>query len=146
MTDRIEAQIERFAPGFRDLVLARVTTTAADAERHNPNYVGGDINGGMATLRQTIFRPTARWNFRPAQLRRRRRRLRGPCAHTQGPGRTASRHSGLTMPCMGYSSRPALTSSTNACHASAENRSIGPAGSLLSRTAVPLSRGATSTH
>ena len=62
MTGRIEAQIERFAPGFRDLVLARVTTTAADAERHNPNYVGGDINGGMATLRQTIFRPTARWN------------------------------------------------------------------------------------
>jgi len=62
MTDRIEAQIERFAPGFRDLVLARVTTTAADAERRNPNYVGGDINGGMATLRQTIFRPTTRWN------------------------------------------------------------------------------------
>ncbi len=62
MTDRIEAQIERFAPGFRDLVLARATTTAADEERHNPNYVGGDINGGLATLRQTIFRPTARWN------------------------------------------------------------------------------------
>jgi phytoene dehydrogenase-like protein len=62
MTDRIEAQIERFAPGFRDLVLARVTTTAADAQRHNPNYVGGDINGGMATLRQTVFRPTMRWN------------------------------------------------------------------------------------
>ncbi len=62
MTDRIEAQIERFAPGFRDLVLARVTTTAAGEERHNPNYVGGDINGGLATLRQTIFRPSARWN------------------------------------------------------------------------------------
>jgi phytoene dehydrogenase-like protein len=62
MTDRIEAQIERFAPGFGDLVRARATTTAADAERRNPNYVGGDINGGMATLRQTIFRPTARWN------------------------------------------------------------------------------------
>ena len=62
MTDPIEAQIERFAPGFRDLVLARVTTTAVEAERRNPNYVGGDINGGMATLRQTIFRPAAQWN------------------------------------------------------------------------------------
>ena len=62
MTDRIEAQIERFAPGFHDLVLARVTTTAADEERHNPNYVGGDINGGLAILRQTIFRPAVRWN------------------------------------------------------------------------------------
>jgi phytoene dehydrogenase-like protein len=62
MTDRIEAQIERFAPGFRDLVLARATTTAAQAEEHNPNYVGGDINGGAATLRQTILGPTPRWN------------------------------------------------------------------------------------
>jgi phytoene dehydrogenase-like protein len=62
MTERIEAQIERFAPGFRDLVLDRVTTTAALAEAHNPNYVGGDINGGLASLRQTLFRPTARWN------------------------------------------------------------------------------------
>jgi len=62
MTDRIESQIERFAPGFRDLILARTTTTAADTERHNPNYVGGDINGGRPTLRQTVFRPTVRWN------------------------------------------------------------------------------------
>ncbi|HET6965395.1 MAG TPA: NAD(P)/FAD-dependent oxidoreductase [Acidimicrobiales bacterium] len=62
MTDRIEAQIERFAPGFRDLVLARSTITAAEAERHNPNYVGGDINGGAATLMQTLFRPAVRWN------------------------------------------------------------------------------------
>jgi phytoene dehydrogenase-like protein len=62
MTERIEAQIERFAPGFRDLVLAKVTSTAAGAEEHNPNYVGGDINGGAATLRQTLFRPTVRWN------------------------------------------------------------------------------------
>ncbi len=62
MTERLEAQIERFAPGFRDLVLARSTSTAADVERHNPNYVGGDINGGAATLRQTVFRPTRRWN------------------------------------------------------------------------------------
>jgi len=62
MADRIEAQIERFAPGFRDLVLARAVRTAAGMERYNPNHVGGDINGGAGTLRQTIFRPTARWN------------------------------------------------------------------------------------
>ena len=62
MTERIERQIERFAPGFRDLVLARATKTAAETERSNPNYVGGDITGGMATLRQTLFRPTVRWD------------------------------------------------------------------------------------
>jgi phytoene dehydrogenase-like protein len=58
MTERIEAQIERFAPGFRDLVLARHGVSALETERHNPNYVGGDINAGAATLRQSIFRPT----------------------------------------------------------------------------------------
>jgi phytoene dehydrogenase-like protein len=62
MTERIEAQIERFAPGFRDLILARATTSTAEGERHNPNYVGGDITGGAGTLRQTLFRPTMRWN------------------------------------------------------------------------------------
>ena len=62
MTDRIEAQIDRFAPGFRDLILARSTFTAVDEERHNPSYVGGDINAGAATLRQMLLRPTARWN------------------------------------------------------------------------------------
>src|ERR1022692_4098017 len=62
MADRIEAQIERFAPGFRDLILARAVRTDTGMERYNPNYVGGDINGGAGTLRQTIFRPTARWN------------------------------------------------------------------------------------
>ena len=62
MTERIESQIERFAPGFRDLVLARSTFTAVDAQEHNPSYVGGDINAGAATLRQMILRPTARWN------------------------------------------------------------------------------------
>jgi phytoene dehydrogenase-like protein len=62
MTGAIEAQIERFAPGFRDLVLARSTRTAADEERHNPSYVGGDIGGGAATLGQTLFRPTVQWN------------------------------------------------------------------------------------
>jgi phytoene dehydrogenase-like protein len=62
MTERIEAQIERFAPGFRDRILAHVTTTAAGAEAHNPSYVGGDIGAGAATLRQTVFRPTTQWN------------------------------------------------------------------------------------
>lgn len=62
MTSRIEDQIERFAPGFRDLILARSTMTAMDEQRHNANYVGGDINGGAGTLRQTFFRPALRWN------------------------------------------------------------------------------------
>ncbi len=62
MTDRIEAQIERFAPGFRDLILARAVRTAADEEAHNPNYVGGDIAVGRQTLRQTVLRPVPRWN------------------------------------------------------------------------------------
>ena len=62
MTERIEAQIERFAPGFRDLILVRVATSTADGERHNPNYLGGDITGGAGNLRQTLFRPTVRWN------------------------------------------------------------------------------------
>jgi phytoene dehydrogenase-like protein len=62
MTERIESQIERFAPGFRDLVLARATTSTAEGELHNPNYRGGDISGGAGTLRQTLFRPTVRWN------------------------------------------------------------------------------------
>ena len=62
MTGRIEAQIERFAPGFRDLILGRSTFTALDTEEHNPSYVGGDINAGAATLRQMVLRPTIRWN------------------------------------------------------------------------------------
>ena len=62
MTDRMEGQIERFAPGFRDLVIGRCTSTAAATERHNPSYVGGDINAGAATLRQVVLRPTPRWN------------------------------------------------------------------------------------
>jgi phytoene dehydrogenase-like protein len=62
MTGAIEAQIERFAPGFADLVIARKVRTAADEEQYDPNYVGGDIGGGAATLGQTVFRPTVRWN------------------------------------------------------------------------------------
>lgn len=57
MTDRIEAQIERFAPGFRDLVLARHMMNCADYERYNPNLVGGDIVGGITDWRQLLTRP-----------------------------------------------------------------------------------------
>jgi phytoene dehydrogenase-like protein len=57
MTDRIEAQIERFAPGFRDRIVARHTMDTVAVAAHDPNYVGGDINGGSADLRQLAFRP-----------------------------------------------------------------------------------------
>ena len=57
MTERIEAQVERFAPGFRELVLARAATGPADFERRNRNIVGGDINGGALDLGQLFFRP-----------------------------------------------------------------------------------------
>jgi len=60
MTDRIEAQIERFAPGFRELILARSARSPAELEQYNPNYIGGDINGGVQDLRQLFTRPTAR--------------------------------------------------------------------------------------
>jgi phytoene dehydrogenase-like protein len=62
MTARVEAQIERFAPGFRDLILARSVRTAADEEALNPNYVGGDISVGIQSVRQTVFRPAVQWN------------------------------------------------------------------------------------
>jgi phytoene dehydrogenase-like protein len=58
MTDRIEAQVERFAPGFRDLILARSTRSPAELEAHNANYIGGDINAGVEDIRQLLFRPT----------------------------------------------------------------------------------------
>ncbi len=57
MTARIEAQIERFAPGFRDRILAKSAMTARRMEVYNPNYVGGDINGGLADLTQLFTRP-----------------------------------------------------------------------------------------
>jgi phytoene dehydrogenase-like protein len=60
MTGRIESQIERFAPGFRDRILARSAMTSLDVERYNANYVGGDINGGIQDLWQFFTRPTIR--------------------------------------------------------------------------------------
>lgn len=58
MTERIEAQIERFAPGFRERILARHKMNACDMQNYNPNYVGGDINAGVQDLRQLFTRPT----------------------------------------------------------------------------------------
>ncbi|OFZ56410.1 MAG: FAD-dependent oxidoreductase [Bdellovibrionales bacterium RIFOXYC1_FULL_54_43] len=60
MTEKLEAQIERFAPGFRDLILARNVSLPLDLQRYNPNYTGGDITGGVLDLRQMLFRPVRR--------------------------------------------------------------------------------------
>jgi len=57
MTELIEERIERLAPGFRELILARSSMPAPAMERHNANYVGGDINGGVQDLRQLYSRP-----------------------------------------------------------------------------------------
>ena len=60
VSDRIERQVERFAPGFRERILARSVLNPADFERRNANLIGGDINGGMMNLRQIFARPVAR--------------------------------------------------------------------------------------
>ena len=60
MTENMEAQIETYAPGFKDCILARSTRTTQELENYNPNCVGGDINGGVQDLRQLFTRPTAR--------------------------------------------------------------------------------------
>jgi phytoene dehydrogenase-like protein len=62
-TEAIEAQVERFAPGFRDIVLARATRGPRELESWDQNLVGGDVNGGLATLRQTLAR--SRWSLDP---------------------------------------------------------------------------------
>jgi phytoene dehydrogenase-like protein len=59
-TVAIEQQVERFAPGFRDIILARHTMHTRQLEAHNENLVGGDINGGAQGLRQFLFRPVPR--------------------------------------------------------------------------------------
>lgn len=68
MTAQIEAQIERFAPGFREVILDRSTMNSAEMERYNPNYIGGDIVGGIADLWQVFARPF--WSLRPYRLGR----------------------------------------------------------------------------
>jgi len=60
MTERVEAQLERFAPGFRDRILARSVMTPAEVERHNENNVGGDIGGGSNSVLQFMTRPFPR--------------------------------------------------------------------------------------
>lgn len=60
MTDRIEAQIERFAPGFRDRIIARATRNAQEMQAWNANFIGGDINAGMQDWRQLFTRPAPR--------------------------------------------------------------------------------------
>jgi phytoene dehydrogenase-like protein len=62
MTQAIEKQVERFAPGFRERVLAKHVMNAQQMEEYNPNYVGGDINGGMSNLQQLFTRPALRWS------------------------------------------------------------------------------------
>jgi phytoene dehydrogenase-like protein len=59
LTEAIEAQMERFAPGFRNCVLGRRVTTPANFEIWNQNLVGGDLSGGAMTMKQLLFRPTS---------------------------------------------------------------------------------------
>ena len=61
-SDAIEGHIERYAPGFRDLIIGRSTKNAVEMQQYNANYVGGDINGGYAELSQLFFRPVARYD------------------------------------------------------------------------------------
>lgn len=62
MSAAIGAQLERFAPGFGDIVVARATRTAAAVAADNPNCPGGDIGGGAQSLRRTLLGPVLRWN------------------------------------------------------------------------------------
>ena len=62
MTDAIERQVERFAPGFRSQILARHTFNTEEIEAYNPNYIGGDINGGAFNIGQLFTRPALRWS------------------------------------------------------------------------------------
>jgi phytoene dehydrogenase-like protein len=62
MNEAIDNQLERFAPGFRDLILARSVHGTQEMESYNPNYIGGDINGGVLDLRQLYTRPVVSLN------------------------------------------------------------------------------------
>jgi phytoene dehydrogenase-like protein len=62
MSARLEAQIERFAPGFRDRILARSVMNSAAMQTYNANYIGGDINGGVQDWRQLFTRPVSLLN------------------------------------------------------------------------------------
>ncbi len=62
MTAAVENQVERFAPGFKETILAKHTMNTAQMEEYNPNYIGGDINGGVIDIRQLFTRPALRWS------------------------------------------------------------------------------------
>ena len=62
MTAAIEDQVERFAPGFKETVLARHTMNTQQMQAYNPNYIGGDINGGVIDIRQLFTRPALRFS------------------------------------------------------------------------------------
>jgi phytoene dehydrogenase-like protein len=62
MTVPIEDQVERFAPGFKERILARATMNTHEVEAYNPNYIGGDINGGVIDITQLFTRPAMRWS------------------------------------------------------------------------------------
>ena len=81
MTKRIEAQIERFAPGFGDRILARHTMNAREMQTHDASFVGGDINGGLANLRQFFARPVV--SFDPYRVPRTKLLL---CSASTPPG------------------------------------------------------------
>ena len=101
MTEAIEAQVERFAPGFRDLIAARSAMGPAEMERRNPNYVGGDINGGLQDLRQLFTRPVARpvpysTPVDGSTSARRRRRRAAACTACAGTSPLARRFAELS--------------------------------------------------
>jgi len=62
MTEEIERQVERFAPGFRERIIGRHVMNPAQMEEYNPNYIGGDINGGVIDIRQLFTRPALRFS------------------------------------------------------------------------------------
>lgn len=62
MTDQIERQVERFAPGFRERIIGRHVMNTVQMEAYNPNYIGGDINGGIIDIRQLFARPALRFS------------------------------------------------------------------------------------
>jgi hypothetical protein len=67
MTERMENQIERFAPGFRDCIIAKKVSPPAELERHNANLIGGNISGGSQEISQLFLRPTRRLYTTPAK-------------------------------------------------------------------------------
>jgi len=62
MSGIIQNQIEKSAPGFKDLILAKYTMNSMDVQAYNPNYIGGDINGGVQDITQLFTRPALRWS------------------------------------------------------------------------------------